>query len=68
MASSEILERIMQELKRVQERAEKIRSQEQNAGSDTAAAKAMSAHIEAAVQKIRKLIWDYEQTEHDKSA
>jgi hypothetical protein len=68
MPSSEILELILQELKQVQDRAEKLRAQEQNAVSDAATAKAISRSIEEAVQKIRNLIRDYEALERDKSA
>jgi hypothetical protein len=68
MANNEILELILQELKRVQERAEKLRAHEQDAVNDAADARAMSEHIEIAVQKIRKLIRDYEELDRDKSA
>jgi|GEM_PF-5586727 hypothetical protein len=68
MASNDTLKLILQELKRVQERAEKLRAHEPGAVDDAPAARAMCEHIEAAVQKIRKMISEYEDLQRDKSA
>ncbi len=67
MPSNEILDLILQELKRVQERAESLRTLEHAAG-DAAVTSKISVQIEGAVQKIRKLIREYEELERDKSA
>ena len=68
MPSNEILDLILQELKRVQERAESLRTLEQGAAGDAAVTNVISVQIEGAVQKIRKLIREYEELERDKSA
>ena len=68
MASNEILELILQELKRVQERAEKLNRQAQAEGGNSTATMAVSSHIEKAVRNIRQLIRDFEEIDRDKSA
>lgn len=68
MPTSELFELIMQELMRVQERAESLRALEYDAEDDSASASRISAQIEAAVQKIRKMILEYEQLDKKRPA
>jgi hypothetical protein len=68
MPSNEILEQILKELRLVQERAERLRVQAQDKGSDNTSTREVSAHIEDAVRNIHQLICDFEQIEREKSA
>ena len=67
MPTNRILELILEELKLVQERAEKLREYAQDEAGGETSAKA-SEQIEAAVKKIQKLIRDYERLHRDKPA
>jgi hypothetical protein len=68
MPTSELFELIMQELMRVQERAESLRALEYDAKDDSVSASRISAQIEAAAQKIRKMILEYEQLDKKRPA
>lgn len=67
MSTNHILELILEELKHVQESAEKLQAQAQNETGGDASAKA-SEHIQAAVKKMQNLISEYELLHQDKPA